>query len=160
MFHIRRDVSHPSHDKFIRLENDDALMACIEGRANIPGVLDMIQITQSWIQSDADFFLITYEHLLEDPMRELVDSFIYLGLPVENEMIRTLVERNRFARHSIGRKFWKRARQSGQADPNSHLRKGVAGDWRNYFKPSHVECFKNCAGKQLIELGYETGFDW
>ena len=40
------------------------------------------------------------------------------------------------------------------------FRKGQIGDWSNSFTPQHKEAFKEVAGKQLIELGYEANFDW
>lgn len=40
------------------------------------------------------------------------------------------------------------------------FRKGVMGDWRNYFTPEHKRAFKEVAGQLLIELGYEKDLDW
>ena len=40
------------------------------------------------------------------------------------------------------------------------FRKGQIGDWSNSFTREHKEVFKEIAGQQLIELGYEQSFDW
>jgi hypothetical protein len=40
------------------------------------------------------------------------------------------------------------------------FRKGIIGDWRNYFTSEHKQAFKNVAGQLLIDLGYEPNFDW
>ena len=40
------------------------------------------------------------------------------------------------------------------------FRKGQIGDWASSFGPQHITAFKEVAGKQLIELGYESSFDW
>lgn len=40
------------------------------------------------------------------------------------------------------------------------FRKGVIGDWKNHFSAQHKQVFKNVAGQLLIDLGYETDFDW
>ena len=40
------------------------------------------------------------------------------------------------------------------------FRKGQIGDWSNSFTAQHREAFKEVAGKQLIELGYESDYDW
>ena len=40
------------------------------------------------------------------------------------------------------------------------FRKGQIGDWSNSFTREHKETFKEIAGRQLIELGYEDSFDW
>ncbi|MGB2500311.1 MAG: sulfotransferase domain-containing protein [Mariniblastus sp.] len=44
--------------------------------------------------------------------------------------------------------------------PSEFLRKGSIGDWTNYFTEQNKEIFKEYAGKQLIQYGYETSFDW
>lgn len=40
------------------------------------------------------------------------------------------------------------------------FRKGIIGDWKNYFKPHHKELFKKVAGQLLIEEGYEKDLKW
>lgn len=44
--------------------------------------------------------------------------------------------------------------------PSEFLRKGSVGDWTNYFTEQNKDWFKEYAGKQLIQYGYETSFDW
>ena len=43
---------------------------------------------------------------------------------------------------------------------NTFVRKGVSGDWRNYFSEKTVMDFKIAAGEALLSLGYELNFDW
>jgi len=38
--------------------------------------------------------------------------------------------------------------------------KGVIGQWRNEFKPIHIEAFKDYWNQYLIDWGYETDWDW
>jgi sulfotransferase 6B1 len=38
--------------------------------------------------------------------------------------------------------------------------KGEIGGWREAFNKEHKEAFKKYAGDLLIELGYESGFEW
>lgn len=40
------------------------------------------------------------------------------------------------------------------------FRKGLIGDWRNYFTVEHKQAFKDVAGQLLIQLGYEKNHDW
>lgn len=40
------------------------------------------------------------------------------------------------------------------------FRSGSIGDWRNHFDDELKELFKKESGDQLIELGYETNYDW
>jgi hypothetical protein len=45
-------------------------------------------------------------------------------------------------------------------NPASKHRKGVIGDWRNYFDERLTRIFKEEAGEQLIKLNYEQNNDW
>ncbi|MCA1847755.1 MAG: sulfotransferase domain-containing protein [Actinobacteria bacterium] len=51
-------------------------------------------------------------------------------------------------------------RRPGEEDRGSFLRKGVVGDWRNYFSPEAREMFDRYAGDELILLGYERDRAW
>lgn len=44
--------------------------------------------------------------------------------------------------------------------PTMFLRKGVIGDWQNYFTPPVAELFNQCAGDLLLELEYARSLDW
>ena len=47
-----------------------------------------------------------------------------------------------------------------QANNLSHFRKGIAGDWKNYFTKDVCEWVKEVAGDTLIDMGYEKNLDW
>jgi hypothetical protein len=47
-----------------------------------------------------------------------------------------------------------------QGNNMDFYRKGVVGDWKNYFTDQHIATVKLVAGKMLVELGYETDQDW
>jgi hypothetical protein len=51
--------------------------------------------------------------------------------------------------------LWTGGRMRGAEDVMNHYRKGIAGDWVNYFTPDHVEEFNSQFGDLLIRLGYE-----
>jgi len=44
--------------------------------------------------------------------------------------------------------------------PDKFFRKGVTGDWRNYFSDRTKQIFKEEAGAELIALGYEKDDTW
>lgn len=44
--------------------------------------------------------------------------------------------------------------------PNGFYRKGVVGDWKNYFTDDARRWFKQAAGDQLIALAYEKDGSW
>jgi hypothetical protein len=58
------------------------------------------------------------------------------------------VFQNRYSKMSSGRK-------QGDEDVTSHFRKGVAGDWVNYFNDEHRHYFEQNYGDLVTKLGYE-----
>ena len=72
---------------------------------------------------------------------------------VPAEILLLEVYRNRFEKITGGR-------APGTEDKRSHNRKGVAGDWVEYFTPRIVDEFKNRYGSMLIQLGYESDENW
>ena len=60
-----------------------------------------------------------------------------------------------------GRTFEKlTGRKKGQENRDTHLRKGVPGDWVNHFQPEHVSAFKSRYNDLVVQLGYEATPDW
>jgi hypothetical protein len=162
MFHIRRQTSHPWHKRFGQMDEDEALMACIEGRhpQELPDVTTLIALTRSWRAAGKSVCRVRYEDLLGDPSRQMHAVFDFLSIQVSDGLLESIIKRNRFERLTIGRNIFRLARARGEPDPASHFRKGIKGDWRNYFKPEHTARFKELAGDMLIEWGYEAGTDW
>ncbi|UCG25835.1 MAG: sulfotransferase domain-containing protein [Chloroflexota bacterium] len=165
LFHIRREREHPWHDRLTNMGNDDAMMAIIEGRhlgstEALPGTRDHVSLTVGWLEAGDKAHCVRYEDLKEDTSREFGEVLHYIGVAAREELIRAIVERNRFERLTTGRGFWRVGRKSGQQDANSFYRKGIVGDWRNFFNELHVKRFKELVGDTLIEWGYEQDLDW
>jgi hypothetical protein len=110
------------------------------------------RIQRSWIEAGEP--VIRYEDLLEHDVeileRVLIDECEY---PIPRPRLRRAVETRRFERMSKGR-------PRGEEDVSEHLRKGVAGDWRNYFTEPVKEAFKERWGPLLVSAGYESDLDW
>lgn len=51
-------------------------------------------------------------------------------------------------------------RRKGEEKKGSFLRKGVVGDWRNYFTLEAAQTFDRLGGDTLIKLGYEKDRVW
>jgi lipopolysaccharide transport system ATP-binding protein len=136
---IRHDLQHK--------DLDDGLIQTIDQWLDVNA-----RIQQSWI--DAGEPVIHYEDLLENDVeileRVLIDECQY---PISRPRLRRVVETRRFERMSKGR-------PRGQEDVSAHLRKGVAGDWRNYFSEPVKEAFKERWGELLVRTGYEKDLDW
>lgn len=161
MFHIRRETTHSWHPRFKELSDDEALLLCIRGAEGLPSAATLTDLTQSWLDKGLTACLpVKYEDLQTSGEAILAEVFEHLGLSVPSSLVRAILEHNRFDRLTVGRRWWRKPRQAGQADPGSHYRKGIVGDWRNYFRAEHVEAFKEVAGQTLIDWGYEVDFRW
>ena len=122
----------------------------------------LIHMTQTWLKTNAQIQeswlgaadVVRYEDLLERdaPILETV-LLEKCELGIRRRRLRRAIKRARFERVSGGR-------TRGQEDVNAHQRKGIAGDWRNYFTPAVKEAFKERAGPILIAAGYERDGDW
>lgn len=53
-----------------------------------------------------------------------------------------------------------KGRNPGEENIKKHYRKGVQGDWENYFSENHKALFKELHGRLLIDLKYEKNWDW
>ena len=51
-------------------------------------------------------------------------------------------------------------RNPGQQDAASNKRKGIVGDWRNYFGIEAAEIFERYTKGLLVDLGYERDKEW
>jgi hypothetical protein len=91
---------------------------------------------------------VRYERLLTDPVAEMAES-IRLGLGREPDITRlvAICDKYRFEKQA--------SRSSGQERKNSFLRKGVAGDWKNYFTEEAMKVFIGYAGYTMVEWDYE-----
>ena len=98
--------------------------------------------------------LIRYEDLLGHDLDIL--ERVLLGecqLPVSRERLREVILSSRFERLTKGR-------ERGQEDLMAHARKGIAGDWRNYFSDRVKQSFKTRYGGLLVATGYEQDLSW
>ena len=51
-------------------------------------------------------------------------------------------------------------RKAGDQRQGAKARKGVVGDWKNFFTRKDAELFHSIAGNELIRYGYESNADW
>jgi len=51
-------------------------------------------------------------------------------------------------------------RKVGEENNNSFMRKGIVGDWKNYFDGNARKLFHAYAGDALVGLGYEGDASW
>ena len=130
------------------------------------------------------------EDIILSPYDRLVEAFSFLGLVSPHNgcrqrfislvfaILKTMSRRNRgripnpffrnrismaellFIIHANRFEVRTKGRRPGQEDRMHHYRRGVAGDWVNYFEPAHSRYFKEQYNHVLLKLGYETDEDW
>jgi hypothetical protein len=73
------------------------------------------------------------------------------ALPAER--ILGIVWKNEYEKKSGGRKV-------GEENEDSHYRKGVHGDWKNYLTRDHIALIQQEYNDVILQYGYEKSPDW
>jgi hypothetical protein len=103
-------------------------------------------IHESWIEAGEK--LLRYEDMLKNDSEILEEVLIKeCEIQVSPERLREIVAANRFENLTGGRK-------PGEENLMAHERKGVSGDWRNYFTQNIAEEFDRRYGELLVKTGY------
>lgn len=125
---------------------EDGLIHLIE--ANKPSAA----IIRSWVGGDDP--LLRYEDLLANDEQLLMPVLLdHCRLPISRQRLAASIRAHRFEQLARGR-------QRGQEDVAAHVRKGIAGDWRNHFTERVKDEFKKHFGDMLIAAGYEKDDRW
>lgn len=155
---VHRELGHKkAAERFIGCElNDDNV------RENLPKFIEFMSSFQGgcadykthlsyWLKHD--YVTVRYEDLLRDTVGEMRRILRELtGREPDMARLERAVQKYDF------QAMTKRA--PGQEDKKAFLRKGVSGDWKNYFSREAARAFDQYAGDILIELGYEKNRDW
>ena len=96
---------------------------------------------------------IRYESMIENQATVLQSVCEHLGCSAEPDELTSCIDRATFEKMS-GRKA------GDDAEPLAKARKGVVGDWKNYFTRRDGQLFDELAGDLLIDLGYEPDRTW
>lgn len=94
-----------------------------------------------------------YEQMLNDMQGELRRFFQFAGVRGSAKTMEKCVADSSFEKMSGGRK-------RGDERPTAHIRKGISGDWKNYFTRQDANLFTELTGSLLCELGYESDTTW
>lgn len=96
---------------------------------------------------------LSYEELRRDTVASLGRTIeTVTEEPADPWRLETTVEKMSMKRQT--------GRDPGRADITQHIRKGIVGDWQNYFTRETAELFDELAGGTLVELGYERDRGW
>ena len=109
------------------------------------------QFVRSW--SGRDVCFVRYEELIDDTLGVLQDTVKRIATrSINSDRLQAIVDEFSFAKQA--------SRKPGDENRHSFLRKGVVGDWQNYFSMEARKIFDELAGEELILLGYESDRSW
>ncbi len=94
-----------------------------------------------------NYLPLKYETFLSDPIQEAQKLLEFLEVESSPEIVLSCVQAASFEKLSGGR-------TPGAEDPNSFFRKGISGDWKNWFTESETRTFIERAGHLLTQSGY------
>jgi hypothetical protein len=106
---------------------------------------------EAWLENG--YVSLKYEDMLADPEGEFARVLEEMtGKPADKKRVAEVVQRNSFEAKS--------KRKAGEEDQTKFMRKGISGDWKNYFSREAAEVFDQYAGNLLIQIGYEQDHRW
>lgn len=105
----------------------------------------------SWINKNCH--IVKYEDLLIDPTKTMMLATKHItGKEINIDQVAEVTNKYSFKKLT--------GRNRGEEVRTSFARKGISGDWKNYFNTDSKLIFHKYAGPQLIDLGYETDDSW
>jgi hypothetical protein len=93
---------------------------------------------------------VRYEDLLDSGCDELQRVLRFVNVEATSDPLRAIVDQHRFVVQT----------GSSEERRDSLVRKGQAGDWRNYFDQQLLRALGDDFPRLLIELGYEPDDSW
>lgn len=131
------------------LSFEDGFLYLIKQRGNA-----ISDVQRTWIPvcREGKALLVRYEDLIADELVTFSRILGYCQLEVDPKYVRGVVERNSFENMT--------GRHKGEEDITAHHRKGIVGDWRNYFTDKIKDEVRKQFGKLLIDTGYEKDLNW
>ena len=142
--------------KYWNIKNLDDALSCVgAGLWPLKAHGAWSPYVSSWLDIDG-VQMVKYEDLHTEPervLRTLLDAW-GLRIPGDVHMARVIdrqgIERKR-AEIAAGGKSW----EYGEDIQLKHLRKGIAGDWRNHFNEEQLERARGYFGEVAERIGYE-----
>ncbi|RLD14008.1 hypothetical protein DRI50_06105 [candidate division KSB1 bacterium] len=97
--------------------------------------------------------VVRYEDFNRNPLSAFGDLLAKLKVDgVDEKLLAISVEKYSFQRQT--------KREAGREDQRSNKRKGIVGDWKNYFNTEAAEIFERYSAGLLVDLGYESDKEW
>ena len=106
-------------------------------------------------RDESNILFLKYEDLKKEPHKTIVKIAKFIGIePLTNELVERVVEESTFFNMSKN-KAVNNVKREGASFTIEYLRKGVVGDWKNYYTEEQSKNFDKTIGKTLKENGLE-----
>ena len=149
-------LAHPAPELYDREDFDKLLLQVINGHERFPTLVQRWEQYAPWLDDDWAF-CIKYEDLLADTRRWARQIFTAAMVFTGRRFNVSIT----LDKHGTDVLVDTMVRVASNREKSPTFRKGQPGNWREVFKPQHVEALKATGGdKWLIELGYEDSEDW
>jgi hypothetical protein len=149
--HTLTSQSGLEYDRIVKNRQVLAETDTENGLIHALSLLDVsVAIQSSWI--DTGEFIVRYEDLIMDELGQFQNIIKHCQIDVDDSRLKDVIAANSFEARA--------GRKRGEEDVRSHFRKGIAGDWQNYFTDKIKAEFKERFGDILISTGYEKDHHW
>jgi lipopolysaccharide transport system ATP-binding protein len=115
------------------------------------GLQTQSKLQMSWANSNIKMF--RYEDFILNQKNEFKKLFEFCDIMISDKKLGAIVKLHDFKSMTSGR-------SRGEEDISQHQRKGISGDWKNYFDDEIKDLFKEKYGAILIATGYEKDLEW
>ena len=148
LYHYMREFREdlPEFSDFIRMSNDFDPYYCSVNRVEY-----WKEHVEGWLgRSNLDIATVSYEQLHTDYVSTIRKLSEFLGLTIKPSG----VDRIKFTKYRLFRRLLRRVVPLAAKSSAIAPRKGVIGDWKNYFSQSDLDLFNKIAGTTMAKLGY------
>ena len=148
---LKDAIGTERHEFFVNSKPGTKLKRFFDNAVIEKWALNWRETVDVFCDSEADA-RITYEQMTRDMANELSKIVKLFGANPIPEISQYCAAAATFEKMT--------GRPVGHEVPTAKARKGIVGDWKNYFTREDGEIFDRFAGEQLIALGYEPNREW
>jgi len=152
-----------SHKVVGRIAEHRQVLTTIPTKDGLTYTIDYLQeyglfdALRSWTGApiqDSNIVVVRFEDLTSsDNLQVFKGLFLHCDIQIPETELLSILQEYSFNKLSGGRK-------RGDENKSDHYRKGVPGDWKNYFDDAVVAKFKETTGNLVVQLGFEQNENW
>jgi len=155
--HIKNDKMHSLFRDYNQWPEDKGILHSIEfvHKEFVPWVENWRQASE---RHPEKILMVQYEQLNSGLKETLEKIFQFYGIDVDDVIVDKMFQTQLRGEADIQKNLDAIDHRMGRL--KSTARKGIIGDWKNYFNAEHKVRFKELIGENLIRWGYEKDLNW